>query len=363
MKIIIVGSSIAGSALALALSKHAEVSVYEQKSRKEVANKTCANICTASIGRHLKALGINEDFSLSRYSRINISSKQNFGSFQTKEYEIDRKRLLKRIIEKAERNKAVFSFSAKFIGFERERKNLEVFFQKGERIFSDKADILIGADGAVSEVAKKAGLFKNRRFFLYLQAKVKRSDIKNKLLIPERESYNIFVGKSFGYYSYIFPSKDGKLTVGLGECFEDASSKFKSFLRFLGIRKTKIEGALVPYPKIVGHKKGIYLIGDANCNVKYTGGGIVPALEEALALKERIIDKKCRKSWKVRRKILLNSIMTRAIKNMGDRDFDRAITALKSMKPGIFASRDELKSKGMLKIFSRLFWIGLKNLF
>jgi len=70
MKVIIIGSSIAGSAMALSLSDYAEVVVYESKKEEDISKKVCGNICTYSIERYSHDLGLDENFILSRYNRI-----------------------------------------------------------------------------------------------------------------------------------------------------------------------------------------------------------------------------------------------------------------------------------------------------
>ncbi len=354
MKVIVVGSSIAGSAMALALSKSCEVSVYEGKGRNEIHEKTCGNICTYSIEKHLMDLGIDESasFILSRYNKINVFSRNNQASFPTQEYEISRKELLSKIIKGAERNGAKFNFGFEFLGFQKKNGRYDLIFKRKGKKFSDSADVIIGADGAMSRIAKSVGK-ENRKFFLFLQAKVRRSQIGKADMIPDKNSYNLFVGKKAGYYSYIFPSNDGKeFKIGLGGDFEsEVSERFRLFLKQLGVRNAKVRGALIPKPNFVKGKGKVHLIGDASCNVKYSGGGIVPILEQALALRDKILENKSGRMRKVRRKAIINRRLTKFIEKMDDEDFDEVLETLKDDKfKRVFEGRDDVGIGDILRM-------------
>jgi len=361
-KVIIIGSSIAGSTAALALSKSFDITVYDKKRMEEVSEKLCGNICTYSIEKLIDELGLEGNFVLSRYERINVFSRNNVASFPTREYEIDRKALLREMIRKAERNGVEFNFSTGFVKLEKRRGNYEVFLEKNGKTFSDKADIIIGADGALSGVAKSIGRA-NREFFLFLQARVRREQIGKKQFIPEKSSYSIFIGKNSGHYSYIFPSKDGKeFKIGLGDDYEkDVSEQFRLFLASLGVKNARIEGALIPKPKIVKGKGKVYLIGDSSCNVKYSGGGIIPSLEQALALNDELSGKPGRMA-RVRRKTRINRRITRMMGEMGDKDFDRLLDILKDRRfEKIFSIRDDLNNSDILRMLSpRLLLLSTK---
>lgn len=357
MKAVIIGGSVAGSAMALALSRFCKVTVYDERKKAEISEKICGNICTYSIERYAHALGIKEDFTLSRYNNINIFSKGNRASFPTREYEIGRKKLLSEMMKNALKNGAEFNFSTKFLDIRRingAKKHYEVFFEKNGKRFSDKADVVIGADGAVSEVAKKIGR-KNKEFFLFLQTTVKRSQIGKEYLIPDKNSYSIFVGRNFGFYSYIFPSKNGnEFKIGLGDDFrKDVSEEFRLFLEYLGIKKSKFKGALIPKPGLISGSGGVYLIGDASCNVKYTGGGIVPIMEQVIALRDKILSGKDKKMRILKRKMLLNRMFTKFIERMKDSDFDFTLDVLKDPRlRNAFSSRDDVGSGELRKFLS-----------
>ena len=354
MKVIIIGSSVAGSAAAYLLAREGvEVVVYEKKARKDIGKKVCANVLTFMIKDILQDFGINpKEMIKNHYHTFNVFSKNNKVSFQTEEYEFDRTRLLEKLITKAEASGAKLVFNTNFTDFKKKDGKFSVMLSKGKRDFEDSCDFLVGADGALSEVAKKAGLWENRKFFLTLQAKVSRN-IKNKQYLPDKNGYNIFLGKDFGYYSYLFSSKNG-LVVGLGDRpNRDVKKKFENLLKLIGIGKAKIEGALFPEPQVLRMKPGIFLIGDAGCQIKFTGGGIIPAFMAAKSVKEILVNKNWESYDKMNSRIKMNGLAAKFFENMSDKRASHVLEIFKDKKFRNFPKyRDYISKKDLKKLLS-----------
>lgn len=367
MKAIIIGSSIAGSSLAYYLADSgADVVVYESKQRKDVGKKVCANIYTLMIKDILKDLGINyRDFARTHYNNFKVYSKNNSAEFKTEEYEFDRAKLLEKLISNAERKGARFVFNTSFKDFYRKNSKFIVSLKGKKFLLMDSSDILIGADGALSEVAKKSGLWKRRKFFLDLQATIPRASMKNEKYLPAKDSYNLFLGKEFGYYSYVFSSKNG-IVVGLADDKgKNVRKEFENFLRFLKIKNAKVEGALIPKPKAIMPKHNLFLVGDAGCQIKFSGGGVIPAFIAAKAVKEIIV----RKDWKPYNKMIsrvrFNTLATAFFNNLSDKRADNLIEISKDRRFADFLKyRDYLSKQDLKKIISaKLVLSAIKNLF
>jgi flavin-dependent dehydrogenase len=326
MKVIIIGGSIAGVASAYQLAGKNEIAIYEQKKRSEVGKKVCANVYTFMIKSLLKEYGLDyRKYASMKFSRFSVFSKNNHAEFKTEEYEFDRAKLLEALIKKAENKGAKFFFNTNFVGFKKKNKKFIVTFKRGNKTFEDYADILVGADGAVSEVAKKSGLWGKRKFFLALQANVKNI----RKYAPGKNSYSIMLGKDFGYYSYIFPAKKGFI-AGLEERPEkNVRKKFMDFLKIIGVKGAKIEGALIPEPKVIKLKKGIFLVGDAGCQVKFTGGGVIPAFMGAKALKFAV-EGNFKAYKKLNSRIKLNRLAVYYFNSMTDKKADKIIKIVKN---------------------------------
>ena len=371
-RIAIIGASISGSATALALSRHKnlEIEVFERRKRSEVADKPCGNICTNEINKYIRKLGLKGDFKLSEYREIEVFSPSKTAAFPTKEYEIDRKKLLDGMIGVAEMNGVKFNFSHEFVSMEEGMCDTALQFKFGKNNVYDNVDIVIGADGSNSKVAEIIGK-ENEDFYMFLQTTVPAKDVRYKCmqrsfrqsLRPDKNGYKIFIGEEYGYYAYIFPSKDGKyFKIGLGDDYtHDVMKKFKSFLINFGlggIGDCDISGALIPKPGLEPTMFPPYLIGDASCNVKYTGGGIVPDMEQALALADKIVNKNYFKSFSLKKKSFINSRISWMIENMFDKDCDRAVEIFRSPEfKQIFLKRDNPKIIDMIKLISpRTIW-------
>jgi len=98
---------------------------------------------------------------------------------------------------------------------------------------------------------------------------------------------------------------------------------------------------LIPLPKRIKFRKGnIFLAGDAACQRKFTGGGIVPALKTAFALKEIIINNKYKAAKDLSMEIFLHQLISNMLGKMSTTDFDKLFKISRKSDMG---SRDELR--------------------
>jgi len=346
MKIAIIGSSIAGASSACNLAKHAEVNVFDSKSRKEIGKKVCANVFTSSFLKYAKQLNLTpKNYIVSKFDKIAFLAKNTKLMLNTSEFKINREKLIEDVIKQAEKNSAKFHFNTHFTGFKKKGNKFIIKLSRNKKIFFDSCDILIGADGANSKVAKCAGLWNNRKFFLFMQTEIPAY----KLSIPAN-THLIYLGKKFGYYSYIFSAKN-KLIIGIGDNVDRARKTYSSFLKFLNVKSGKVQAALIPKPKLIPLKKNLFLIGDAGCYVKFSGGGVVPAMISANAVKEIILNKKYNLIKKLRYGIFFNKIITKILKKFTDKDWNIFLKIISKRKFASFiGKRDEFETKDYLKL-------------
>lgn len=344
-KVIIIGASIAGASAACMLAEHCNVIVYEQKARKDIGKKVCANVVTNSFLKYAKMLGLNpKKYIVHRFNRAIGFSESNKVEFKTEEFRINRENLIRDLIKLAVKHGAKFVFNTEFKKFEKKDGKYIIKFNNKE----DSCDILVGADGALSNVAKKSSLWNNRRLYLVMHTEIPFRAAKK--LNIDRKTYYIYFGRKTGYYGYIFPYKN-KIVIGAGDEIYKAKEKYRDFLKFVGIKGGKTNAALVPEPKVIPWKKDLFLIGDAGCNIKFSGGGIVPSMIAAIALKEVIVDKDYKRIKNLNKRTLINRIGTKLIKKWNDEDFDNILEILKDEKfKDIVMRRDEFKKADYLKI-------------
>jgi flavin-dependent dehydrogenase len=341
MKVVIIGSSIAGAAAALVLSKQAEVVVYEMSKKENIGEKLCANNVTKAFFDYAGKLVKNpERFVVSKCDKMKFFSQNNQLTMNTKEFIIDRKKLVNELIKKSEKNKVKFNFETSFVDFRKNNGKFIIVFERNNRKFVDACDVLIGADGALSKVAEKSGLWKNRKLLLAIQ-----SEATGKIKLEKRCHY-IYLKNGLGYYNWIIQNK--KTTIGVVDNINSAKRSFGNFSRYLGLKAKKTRAALIPEPKIINSKNNLFLIGDAGCQVKFSGGGIVPSLIAAIALK-KAVNGDFEEINRLNSKISLNSLLLRAVKRMRNKDWDNLIEILKNKKfSNILERRDELVKRDVI---------------
>ena len=172
-KVIVVGGSISGLAAACLLSKKMDVSVIEQKPKEEIGNKVCANVVTSTFLDLARKLGINpKEITLKKFSLAKFCSESNSVDMPVEDYEINRKKFVGLLVEKAVSNGVEFHFKTRFTGLQKIYRRYGVVFENNSKKTMETADFVIGADGALSEVARKAGLWQNRKFWLAMQSKI-----------------------------------------------------------------------------------------------------------------------------------------------------------------------------------------------
>jgi len=334
-KVVIVGASIAGATAAILLAKKFDVRVYEKKKIREIGNKLCGNVVTSLFGKIIKKYGLDEEkFIKTRYCKAVFYSPNNRLELPTEEYEINRGKFIEALIAKAKSRGAKFYFGTEF------KRNL-----------LERSDYVIGADGALSTVAKEFK-FPEKDQFLVIQTDVKKKEVRNFDL--SNDAYHVFVGRKFGHYAYAFPSGN-KIKIGFGDhSNKNVKRGFEGFLKYLGVKKTEeVRGAFIPIPKFIGWKKDAFLIGDAGGFQKFSGGGIIPAMLSAEALNEYLISGKKYKLKKLKRSTRHNYAATFTVRRFNDSNWDRFLEIMKGKKfRNLVANRDCFKRKDHLVLFS-----------
>jgi len=176
---------------------------------------------------------------------------------------LDRANWLNGMAREVEIRGGQVKLNSKVVAIDRDSVRLET----GEDI---GYDILIGADGPNSQVAKYLGI--KHQFITACQYKVALDASKMDYL-------EFYFDKRFSFvYSWIFP-KDGLVNIGLGGDF----AHLDAFLRYKGLDKYQImerEAGIVPVSgiqKLVHHN--IALIGDsASMTSPISGGGLAPII-------------------------------------------------------------------------------------
>jgi len=150
---------------------------------------------------------------------------------------------------------------------------------------SEKDEFILGADGALSSVARSMGV--ERR---YIHAYQIRADLKETM---DPDFAELYFGKlAPGFFGWRIPFDSKSAEIGLGVSRGNVKPFFDSFVKRFGVKKTrKIQSALIPVfdyrqKTVLGNKA---LVGDAAGQVKATtGGGIVFGCKCARVLAEAV---------------------------------------------------------------------------
>ena len=155
----------------------------------------------------------------------------------------------------------------------------------GKKWKNESDDFVIGADGALSSVAKSVGIKRN---YLFTYQEVIELNEKKDADFVELYFNDKFAPGFFGWW-IPFNKKTGR--IGIGTIKGNPKNYFDNFKKKFEIKKTKkTQSALIP---LFDGKKTVYgnkvLVGDAAAQTKTdTGGGVVFGLLAAEELKKAV---------------------------------------------------------------------------
>jgi len=276
----IIGAGPSGSYLAYLLARKGwKVNVYEEH---PVIGKPvqCTGLISKNIVKIIPEKGL-ENFVINKVNgAVFYSAKQKLelktGKLQA--FVVDRAKFDQYLAEKARKSGANFYLNHKFLSSKTEgRKKVLKLYYKG-KIVEKTTDILVGADGPLSKVAKSENMFGKRKFLPAMQARVKGSF--------ETSHVNVYLGStSPGFFAWVVPESDKYARLGLASG-RNTLELFRKFSSGFGYQIIDKQAAIIPlYAKVKTQKGKTYLLGDAAMQVKpTTGGGIIMGLSAAKML-------------------------------------------------------------------------------
>ncbi len=352
--IAIIGGGPAGLYAAYWLAKKGlDVNVYEE--HKRIGEPVqCAGIVSSEIG---SVVEMKERFVLNRLNKVKVISKHRCAVLDVNDVVIDRAEFDRHLARMALKEGAKLNIGYKYIGAD---KGSAVLSDKNGKIFKANAEVIIGADGPCSAVAKSSGLFGKRRFYTGMQARVKGNF--------EKEMYEVWLGDICpGFFGWLIPESEGVARIGIAAKTPAANSKdrtsgkdkqdrasgedeqdriggkdklmlherFSGFLKIKRIDEKDIidrQAGLIPiYATDIAVQKGkVYLVGDAACHVKATtGGGIVPGLKAAKILAECVFGREDYESALaksgIKRELWTHLQIRKALDRFSNKDYDRLV--------------------------------------
>lgn len=284
----IIGAGPAGSHLAYLLAKNnQEVTIYEE--HKEIGKPVqCSGVITPALEDELK---IKKEIIINRINKIRFYAPNN-NFFETKikpDYVFDRQKLDQYIADLAKEAGANF-ITKRFLDFNKNNGKFKLKFNEG---FAG-TDILVGADGPFSQVAKSADLFNNRKFITGIQARAK-------IKTHEKDTVDIFLG--YGEFGWLIPEDEYTARIGVVS-EQNPKSDFDNLMKRCNGKFIGYQSGMIPLynPKVQTQKDNIFLIGDAATMVKAaTHGSILYCVIASKCLAKAITEKQdYEKLWRKR---------------------------------------------------------------
>jgi digeranylgeranylglycerophospholipid reductase len=273
----VIGAGPAGNFFASKKAKQEEVHIFEE--HKSVGNPVaCTGILTDSVKRVMddipKSLVISK---INTFKMIAPNGKPLYVDLKKTNMVLDRAGFDQFVADKAIDAGAKLHLNEKFLGY---KKLKDKYVLRTNKKTYD-TNMIVGADGPRSAVAKAAGIYGERKFVYGYQARCK---------YPGLEPGVTVIYMNLGEFSWIVPEDDKIARVGvIGVAGKKLERDYKTLLG-----KAKIledQSGLIPLynPKQQLRKRGedVFLLGDAATQVKATTyGGIIYGLIAGTQLAE-----------------------------------------------------------------------------
>jgi geranylgeranyl reductase family protein len=261
---------------------------------------------------------------------------------------VDRTMFDRYIAEKARRAGVIYSLNSRVEGVILENAFAKgAIFRRAERTESERARLVVDAEGLSSRMSREAGLPRPRNILKGVEAEVE--NFKD----TESDAVDIYLGKNYvpGFYAWLIPKKDGTAKVGLATRIGNPKELLQKLmlkhpaasekLRSARILKATFHPITLGGPTQQPYSNGFLAVGDAASQVKpTTGGGVILGMtcaqiaakvaSEALDkndLSERFLStyqSRCRETFGFDVKIMLR--MRKTLDALSDKKVDDAIT-------------------------------------
>ncbi|MEM2878436.1 MAG: NAD(P)/FAD-dependent oxidoreductase [Candidatus Hadarchaeales archaeon] len=338
--VVVVGGGPVGCYSGLLLARSG-FSVVVMEEHLEVGNPAC---CAGVVGvRGLKKMGVSySPHVLSKLRRAIVHSPSGhsveIGRGRVEAVVINRAGFDRTISEDAEAAGARLITGARCVGL-KIGKTVRAEF-RGKCSGSVEADLVLGADGAASRVARMAEISKKRSYILCAQTELKGQ--------CEEDAAEIFLGRKYarGFFGWMV-NAGGRCRIGTGTLEGSPLTSLQNLVRMNPALRGRVRGKIVPCARPIPNffirkpfGRKVMLVGDAAGQVKpLTGGGIWMGLRcahiAAGVAAEYLRDGRTDLSEYGKavdkifgREIYLGQIARRIFRGMSDDDLDKAVRLL-----------------------------------
>jgi digeranylgeranylglycerophospholipid reductase len=344
---VVVGAGPSGSAVARWIAAEG-FSVLLVEEHQEVGYPNhCAGLITP---RTLRVAGLEtEDGLVENHFRgaiINSTSgcEYSIGGDKVRALAIDRPKLDAQLAAEAQEAGVELLLHTTASHFERRPGGLRVHLENEHRGKVVETRLLIGADGATSQVSRWAQLPGPDEVIRALNVRVR-------LPTPAPDFVEVFVGEHLapGWFAWVIPLGDGQARLGIGtdegspgRCFNEWIAAFPD--RFRNMEILDMSGGSIPLglPKRA-YADNVMLVGDAACQVKPTsGGGLYTGLRGAKSCAQVAADalgnddlsaislRRYHEHWRgqMGEELELGMLLRRVFTKLEGKDFDRVLRLL-----------------------------------
>jgi flavin-dependent dehydrogenase len=371
MKITIIGASTPGLFAAYLLANAgADVEVYERSSALNSLPRTL--IVTGKISDVLGFVPKEAILNEVRYVELLSKSRSAKVELSRPDLIVERERLVVLLAQMAERAGARIILKRRFMNLTSAGEGVIITLRNLEtgKERQTRTDVLIGADGAFSSVARVSS-HNGHLYTSLLQARVRLPEQIN------RHTCQVWFDPSrTKYFYWLIPESDETAVVGLiADDARQAGSSLKAFLREQRLEPLEYQAAMVPMHKfeyaarVMEVRNKVFLIGDAAAQVKVTTvGGVVTGLRGAKAVVDAILNgsNTGKEIGRLKRELDLHLLARRLLHGFTDADYDALIGFLDGGLKEVLSerTRDELSQMYLKLIASqpRLVILGAKAL-
>ena len=370
----IIGSGPAGGMLAYELAKAGlDVQIFEDH-KCVGAPIQCTGILTESFHEIMPANEIidelkipKKEFLVNTIKRISVNSPDGNSAvlnMKKKDYIVNRTLFDSYFADKAIDSGAKLFLNNRFMDFDSKNNLMKIRDTKNNEMKEIKTDILVGADGPLSSVAKSAGIYGNRKILVGVQAVLKTE--------CEKDKFDTYFGSNFPkFFGWFVPESDDIARVGLA-AYENPRALFDSFIKKFNGKILEMQGGPIPvYQKAIQiQKDNVFLVGDSACQIKNTtGGGIVFSMIAAKTLADCIVNNKdypTEIKKKIGKDLFVHDMIRKTLDRFSDNDYNKLVSMIGKEKvkevlennerefPSKFIARLLIAEPGFLRFGSKL---------
>jgi flavin-dependent dehydrogenase len=328
-EIVVVGGSAAGLYTAVKVAQGGRrVRVLESRPSLDPAPRTL--IVTNHFRRQVNGAAETSVRNEIRKFELYTNGRSATVALKDPDLIIERSQLIRALAEEAQQAGAQFEYDTRFLGLSPNSRGLHVQVDRGGQREELNADSVVGADGAVSRVARAAGWPPVETVPL-VQAVVKLPKD-----CPADTARVWFVPDDTPYFYWLIPESNERAALGvIGEQGRNTKNNFDRFLQKKGFEPLEWQGARipvyrswVPVQRTVGNSD-VYLVGDAAAQVKVsTVGGIVTGFRGAQGVADAILRKGRSELRALRRELSTHWLIRRALHHFQQEDYCQLVDML-----------------------------------